>query len=541
MQSNRGTASSKNLSERYVGLIDGRALLALVLTACSAATNETPSDRAPTVDAMASVRERRPDAASTLPDARSSMTLADSHVSVPDATMDVREASRESSTGVDDVLPDHGVHENHPACEAGAPCDGGVCIAEACVAPTCSDGLKDGEETAVDCGGSCAPCPPGEGCLLPADCTSLVCMGAIAATAAAPAVLGICQAPTCSDTVQNEGESDVDCGGPHCPPCAAGKTCSAHTDCASMGCDYRGHCALAASCTQHHGGDTCGPGEDTELGANPALATDEESCCTSLPIPGTTLTLDKYLITAGRVRAWVERLAGNLRAFTETIPASNPNWDPRWNQYIPSTMAEVEAQLGPYPAPLTPSPYSPSDTNLDTLGLPTGNWLGQWRDGCSMGAPGAPDGARTWWTDHLVGSDMGPFAYPQDFLDDKMINCIDSYLLTAFCIWDGGHLATDEEMAAAWGAGPLPWSAAAPMVLIDQTSQEPVGTDAMGRDARSYIVHEFGLSDAEFIAPYTYNYDPYHLGADNSIHIPAPGRFPLGAGPYGHMDLAGSS
>jgi hypothetical protein len=356
-----------------------------------------------------------------------------------------------------------------------------------------------------------------------------------------PPVLGLCQAPTCTDGVKNDGESDVDCGGPHCPPCAVGKTCIEHTDCASAGCGYNGRCALAPSCVQHHGGDTCGPGEDTDLGANPAVASGEESCCTSIPIPGTTLTLDKYLITAGRVRAWVDRLAGNLRAFTETIPASNPSWDPRWNQYIPSTMAEVDAQLGPYPAPLTPSPYSPSDTNLDTLGLPTGNWLGQWRDGCSMGTPGAPDGARTWWTDHLVGSDTGPFAYPQEFLDDKMINCIDGYMLTAFCIWDGGHLATDEEMGAAWGAGPLPWSAAAPMVLIDQTSQEPVGTDSMGRDARSYIVHEFGLSAAEFIAPYTYNYDPYHLGADNSIHIPAPGRFPLGAGPYGHMDLAGST
>jgi hypothetical protein len=229
-----------------------------------------------------------------------------------------------------------------------------------------------------------------------------------------------------------------------------------------------------------------------------------------------------------------------LRAFTASIPASNLNWNASWNQYIPSTMDEVDAQLGPYPAPLTPSPYAPSDFTLDTLGLPTGNWLGQWRDGCSMGSPGMPDGARTWWTNHALGSDETAIVYPQEFLDDKMINCIDSYMLTAFCIWDGGHLATDEEMAAAWGAGPLPWSAAAPGVLIDQTSQEPVGTDALGRNASSYVVHEFGLSPAEFVAPYTYNYDPYGLDADNTIHIAAPGRFPLGAGPYGHMDLAGA-
>ncbi|MBL0025177.1 MAG: hypothetical protein IPO98_09285 [Saprospiraceae bacterium] len=27
------------------------------------------------------------------------------------------------------------------------------------LAPTCNDGIKNGNETGVDCGGSCAPCP----------------------------------------------------------------------------------------------------------------------------------------------------------------------------------------------------------------------------------------------------------------------------------------------------------------------------------------------------------------------------------------------
>jgi hypothetical protein len=341
--------------------------------------------------------------------------------------------------------------------------------------------------------------------------------------------------------VKNEGETDVDCGGSTCAPCAAGKSCVAHTDCVSDGCDYTSHCALAASCTQHHGGDTCGAGEDTDLGPSATPATGEESCCTSIAIPGTALKVDKYLITAGRIRAWVTRLNGNLRAFTSSIPASNTHWNPEWNQYIPSTTDEVDLQLGPYPAPLTPSPYPPTDLTLDADNEPSGNWLGQWRDGCSMGSPGKPDGARTWWTDHAIGSDLAPIVYPQDFLDDKMINCIDSYMLTAFCIWDGGHLATDAEMAAAWGPGPFPWSGTAPAVLIDQTSQEPSGMDAMGRTASSYVVHEFGLSADEFVAPFTYNYDPYELFADNTFHIGAPGRFPLGYGPSGHADMAGAA
>jgi hypothetical protein len=52
--------------------------------------------------------------------------------------------------------------------------------------PTCSDGIQNQGETGVDCGGPCAPCA------------------------------------TCSDGIQNQGETGVDCGGP-CAPCA---TCS---------------------------------------------------------------------------------------------------------------------------------------------------------------------------------------------------------------------------------------------------------------------------------------------------------------------------
>jgi len=48
---------------------------------------------------------------------------------------------------------------------------------------SCFNGIQDGDETGVDCGGSCAPCP------------------------------------TCDDGIQNGGETGVDCGGPDCEPC----------------------------------------------------------------------------------------------------------------------------------------------------------------------------------------------------------------------------------------------------------------------------------------------------------------------------------
>ena len=52
-------------------------------------------------------------------------------------------------------------------CPSGGFCD----PSHNCVAPTCSDGAKDGDETDVDCGGGCGPtCATGKACAVPADC-----------------------------------------------------------------------------------------------------------------------------------------------------------------------------------------------------------------------------------------------------------------------------------------------------------------------------------------------------------------------------------
>ncbi|MEL6969138.1 MAG: M43 family zinc metalloprotease [Bacteroidota bacterium] len=57
--------------------------------------------------------------------------------------------------------------------------------------PTCDDGIQNGDETGVDCGGSsCPACPP--------------------------------PPPTCDDGIQNGNETGVDCGGPDCDPCNTG-------------------------------------------------------------------------------------------------------------------------------------------------------------------------------------------------------------------------------------------------------------------------------------------------------------------------------
>jgi len=101
-----------------------------------------------------------------------------------------------------------------------------------CAAPSCFDSAKNGDETDVNCGGSCAQkCPPNYACLLAADCIGNVCN----------AVTKKCD-PTCNDGYQNGGETDVDCGGP-CPVgCQVGWHCSTDADCAQGNCSADGHC-----------------------------------------------------------------------------------------------------------------------------------------------------------------------------------------------------------------------------------------------------------------------------------------------------------
>ena len=96
-------------------------------------------------------------------------------------------------------------------------CTSGVCLNGICQQPSCTDVVQNGDETDIDCGGSCSTrCDPGEGCAVAADCQSGVCTS------------GTCAAPSCTDVVQNGDESDVDCGGT-CPDCVAGQTCSVAT------------------------------------------------------------------------------------------------------------------------------------------------------------------------------------------------------------------------------------------------------------------------------------------------------------------------
>jgi len=55
-------------------------------------------------------------------------------------------------------------------------CGSNVCSGGLCVPAGCTDGNKNGNETDVDCGGSCAKCGNGKMCLIGGDCTSGKCI-----------------------------------------------------------------------------------------------------------------------------------------------------------------------------------------------------------------------------------------------------------------------------------------------------------------------------------------------------------------------------
>jgi hypothetical protein len=63
-------------------------------------------------------------------------------------------------------------------CENGGSCLSGSCRPTAGPpAPTCTDGIKNGRETDIDCGGSdCVRCAIGRGCVGQADCGSAFCV-----------------------------------------------------------------------------------------------------------------------------------------------------------------------------------------------------------------------------------------------------------------------------------------------------------------------------------------------------------------------------
>jgi GH25 family lysozyme M1 (1,4-beta-N-acetylmuramidase)/predicted alpha/beta superfamily hydrolase len=125
---------------------------------------------------------------------------------------------------------------------------------------TCSDGVQDGNETGIDCGGACPACPIGQGCLIDADCgdrdpcTTDTCVAHACVHAPVVCVAqdqchdaGTCDMTgLCSNPAKPDGTNCSDGNS-----CTAGDTCRAGT-CAGgapLSCDDGNLCTV----------DTCNP------------------------------------------------------------------------------------------------------------------------------------------------------------------------------------------------------------------------------------------------------------------------------------------
>lgn len=118
----------------------------------------------------------------------------------------------------------------------------------------------------------CIPLSGGEDCDYDEDCWSQICVHADGSVVSTPCDLlpdGCdCEPVTCSDGVENGEETDVDCGGTVCDGCLVGEDCLLPTDCQSGVCDNEDNPdggAVTWTCLSHCD-DGVLSGDETDIG-----------------------------------------------------------------------------------------------------------------------------------------------------------------------------------------------------------------------------------------------------------------------------------
>jgi hypothetical protein len=140
-------------------------------------------------------------------------------------------------------------------CNTPSECsDGEDCVQNQCVALTCANDTQDGDETDVDCGGSCPPCANGLGCIVYQDCASRFCDtgggsggGGVGGASGQP----VCAA--CGDDADCAPATDTWCdlstdGGSCQDQLDDGQTCAQDAECLSGYCPAGSSVCCNAAC-----------------------------------------------------------------------------------------------------------------------------------------------------------------------------------------------------------------------------------------------------------------------------------------------------
>jgi len=200
-------------------------------------------------------------------------------------------------------------------CTINQDCESDFCLAKRCEEPSCTDKVKNQDETGVDCGGSCKPCSIGKPCSSNEDCSDSYCEE------------GAC-ADHCHSGKRESDETDTDCGGESCGACADLKRCKVAEDCQSLVCSASA--CRTASCsdqvknqdeTDLDCGGVCSASKPCPLDAHCSSAADCQSficstsgkCLADIVIPAAAviddfedgdLLLPTSPALAGRVGSW---------------------------------------------------------------------------------------------------------------------------------------------------------------------------------------------------------------------------------------------
>jgi len=115
-----------------------------------------------------------------------------------------------------------------------------------CQEPTCTDGVRNGGESDVDCGRACYPslCGYKYGCNGDADCGGGYCVDSLfVSPKGRDTIYKQCSANHCYNNIfDGESESGADCGGDCIAKCRGGEFCKTGDDCLSRRC-LQGGCA----------------------------------------------------------------------------------------------------------------------------------------------------------------------------------------------------------------------------------------------------------------------------------------------------------